>query len=285
MAETLYPIIKPSELTGLDKNDNLVLIDARSGNDALEKYLQAHLNGALFVDLEKDLADIKTDVAQGGRHPLPGLREFARFIGTLGIDKISHVIVYDDKNGANAAARFWWMVRAIGHKKVQVLDGGYEAAKEAGFPITAGEEKVQQKEAYEVSEWLLPTATMDEAGTAAADNNSAVVDVREEKRYDGIYEPIDLIAGHIPGAINIPFTDNLDENGRFLSPEKLKSKYVELPGGIGSAKTIVHCGSGVTACHTILAMDAAGLPIPTLYTGSWSEWSRNNKPVATTKAN
>ncbi len=285
MTGTIYPIIKPSELAVLKETGKLRLIDARSGKDARNNYLGAHLKGALFVDLEKELADIKSDSAQGGRHPLPDPRQFARLLGALGIDKTSHVIVYDDKNGANAAARFWWMVRAIGHGNVQILDGGYEAAKEAGFPITSGEEKVELKETYEVNDWLLPTTTMEEVATAASDEGSVVVDVREQMRYDGVYEPIDLIAGHIPGAINIPYTGNLDEKGRFLSSGELKKKYDESFSNIDSEKIIVHCGSGVTACHTILAMDAAGLPIPTLYTGSWSEWSRNNKPIATTTVN
>lgn len=281
MTEVLSPLIEAEELVNTYQSKGIILIDARTGVDAYKKYLHEHLRGALFVDLEKDLADIKANVAIGGRHPLPSPQNFAQFIGELGINTESHVVVYDDKNGANAAARFWWMLRSIGHKKIQVLNGGYDIAIRAGFPIAAGKETAAKKGIYKAHTWQSPTATMGEVEKAVADPLFTVIDVREKIRYDGEHEPIDLVAGHIPGAINIPFTNNLDKNGLFLSPAELRDKYLQLLQGIKPEDTIVHCGSGVTACHTILAMDAAGLSLPALYTGSWSEWSRNNLPVAT----
>ena len=281
MAEIIFPLIEAEELVNTHQSKNIILIDARTGIDARTKYLQEHLKGAFFVDLDKQLADIKASAANGGRHPLPDPRKFAQLVGDLGIDTESHVVVYDDKNGANAAARFWWMLRSLGHNKVQVLNGGYDAAIRAGFPTNSGEESVVKKDSYNANEWLLPTATMDEVEKAAGDKSFKVIDVREKMRYDGEHEPIDLIAGHIPGAINIPFTNNLDENGLFLPPAELRDKYIKALQGIRLENVFVHCGSGVTACHTILAMDSAGLTIPLLYTGSWSEWSRNNMPVAT----
>ncbi len=280
MAEVTFPLLKAEELINIAERKNTILIDARSGSGAQKKYLDEHLRGALFVDLEKQLADIKPDVAVGGRHPLPGAKKFAQLLGDFGIDSDSHVIVYDDKNAANAAARFWWMVRSIGHNNVQVLDGGYGAALRAGFPTNSGEETAIKKHAYNGEGWLLPTVTMEQVETAADNGAFTVIDVREKMRYDGEHEPIDLIAGHIPGAINIPYTNNLNEAGLFLTPTELRHKYLELLRERDTANVIVHCGSGVTACHTILAMDAAGLAMPSLYTGSWSEWSRNNKPVA-----
>ena len=281
MADVIFPLIRAEVLIDIAENKNIVLIDARSGSDAKTKYLEEHLKGALFVDLEKQLADIKPDVTIGGRHPLPAAEKFAQLLGDLGIDSNSHVIVYDDKNGANAAARFWWMLRSIGHNNVQVLDGGYGAALKAGFPANHGEEAAVQKHAYNGEEWLLPTANMEQVEMAADDDSSVVIDVREKMRYEGEYEPIDLIAGHIPGAINVPYTNNLDEAGFFLPSAELRNKYLEILHQANAENMIVHCGSGVTACHTILAMDSAGLPMPTLYTGSWSEWSRNDKPIVT----
>lgn len=281
MAEVIFPIIGAEELVNTHESKKIILIDARTGIDAHIKYLHEHLKGACFVDLEKQLADIKTNAANGGRHPLPDPQKFAQLVGGLGIDTESHVVVYDDKNGANAASRFWWMLRSIGHNKVQVLNGGYDAAIRAGFPTHSGEETTVKKDVYKADEWLLPTATLDEVEKATGDYSFTVIDVREKMRYDGEYEPIDLIAGHIPGAINLPFTNNLDDNGLFLSSAELRDKYILHLQGIKPENVIVHCGSGVTACHTILAMASAGLTLPVLYTGSWSEWSRNNKPIAT----
>jgi thiosulfate/3-mercaptopyruvate sulfurtransferase len=281
MAEGIFPLIEPEALVNIHQSENFILIDARTGIDAHTKYLHTHLKAASFVSLETQLADIKMNVANGGRHPLPDPQKFAKLVGGLGIDTNSHVVVYDDKNGANAAARFWWMLRSIGHNKIQVLNGGYDAAIRAGFPTSSGEESVLKKDSYNAHEWLLPTITIEEVEKAAGDNSFKVIDVREKMRYDGEHEPIDLIAGHIPGAINIPFTNNLDEKGLFLSSSELRDKYIKALQGINPENVIVHCGSGVTACHTILAMYSAGLTIPVLYTGSWSEWSRNNMPMAT----
>ena len=281
MTAIIFPLIEAEELVNTHQSKNIQLIDARTGIDAHTKYLGEHLKSALFVDLDKQLADIKTNAANGGRHPLPNPQKFAQLVGNLGIDTESHVVVYDDKNCANAAARFWWMLRSIGHNKIQVLNGGYDAAIRAGFPTSAGEEVAIKKDIYKANGWLLPTATLDEVKKAAGDSSFIVIDVREKKRYDGEHEPIDLIAGHIPGAINIPFTNNLDEKGLFLSSSELRDKYIKALQEINPENVIVHCGSGVTACHTILAIALAGFTIPILYTGSWSEWSRNNMPVAT----
>ena len=283
MPQDISPIIKPDELIELNETSELILIDASNGPDAKENYEVKHLEGALYVDLNTQLANIKKDVSIGGRHPLPTMEQFSETLTSLGVTPMSHVVVYDDKNGSNAAARFWWMLKSVGHKKVQVVDGGLQAAIKAGFPTSSKTETPLKKEPYKIENWLLPLTDIHEIDKVAQDTNFLVVDVRDEERYNGEKEPIDLVAGHIPGAINIPFTTNLDSNGFFLSPEKLKNNYLKEFENRAAENVIVHCGSGVTACHTLLAIAYAGLAIPKLYVGSWSEWSRNNRPIATSK--
>lgn len=273
--QKLSPIIQPADLVLLDPNA-IVLIDASAGSKA--RYDENHLKGALYIDLNTDLAHIE-DFAVGGRHPLPSLPQFAKVLKQFGIAKDTHVIIYDDKNGGNAAARFWWMLKAIGHAQVQVVNGGFNAAIAAGFPTSSTVELPKTVEDYQLTNWDLPLVDINEVETASKTGNQVIVDVRDKNRFDGLTEPIDLIAGHIPGARNIPFTENLDENGFFLSPERLKEKYTAALKDSPSDRVIVHCGSGVTACHMLLAMDYAGLSIPKLYVGSWSEWSRNQKEM------
>ncbi|MCX2573373.1 sulfurtransferase [Pedobacter sandarakinus] len=276
MKNKLSSIIKPEELTWLNQDEEIVIIDASAGAKA--RYDEQHLAGALFADVNQDLANVG-DFAKGGRHPLPSFEQFSSVLQMLGITKESHVIVYDDKNGGNAAARLWWMLKSIGHQKVQVIDGGFQAAIEAGFPTTNKVEIPKTVNRYEVTAWNLPLSSIEEVEQVAKTENYLVIDVRDANRFAGLTEPIDTIAGHIPGAINVPFTDNLDAKGRFLSPEVLKEKYQAILDNVAPQNVIVHCGSGITACHTLLAMDYAGLPIPKLYVGSWSEWSRNNKEM------
>lgn len=281
MEQEISPIIHPNELVMLQQHSTIVLIDARAGADAKEKYSSKHLQGALHVNLDSELANIKADPSNGGRHPLPEPAQFARVLTRLGITPASHVIVYDDKNGANAAARFWWMLKSFGHKKVQVTDGGFDSAIAAGFPISSDTEQPVETGAYEPTNWQLPLSNINEVENAVQDDQCLVIDVRDRERFNGEKEPIDLIAGHIPGAINIPFAENMDDQGFFLPPAELKTKYLQVLEDRDEKNVIVHCGSGVTACHTLLAMAYAGLKIPKLYVGSWSEWSRTNRPIAT----
>jgi len=270
-------IITPSALGSLNSPR---FVDARSGPDAYQRYLAEHLPGAIHVDLDKDLADIKPDAAQGGRHPLPSPAHFANWLGRAGITPQTNVVVYDDKNGANAAARFWWMLRALGHQNVQVVSGGLQALKNAGWKLTSEATPSFPASSYPVTPWQLPLADMEEVALAATNPGQLVIDVREDFRYRGEKEPIDAVAGHIPGAVNLPYLQNMDSGGNFLSGEKLRENYTKLIGNIPPANLIVHCGSGVTACHTLLALEEAGLHGAKLYVGSWSEWSRNDRPVA-----
>lgn len=289
----MKPIITATELSEIFHQENLVILDARTGKEARENYLQNHIKGARFIDLDKDLAEIGEDAAFGGRHPLPKISKFAETIQNLGISEDSHIVVYDTSNGANAAARCWWMLKSFGIEKVQVLSGGFQAAEKEGVQTNSGEEIFEKTSFILKENWSWPTSTLEEVEKEITENSATVIDVRDAYRYRGEREPIDLVAGHIPGAINIPFSENLDENGEFLSPEILKEKYQQFLADASTPlsmkkKLIIHCGSGVTACHTILALDYAGfvtlstdrksadevLEVPNLYVGSWSEWSR-----------
>ncbi|MCY0969097.1 sulfurtransferase [Chryseobacterium wangxinyae] len=268
----MSPIIFVAELKSLNA-EKLIILDARAGKDAYQNHLNKHIKGARFVDLDKDLAEIGVDAAFGGRHPLPSIEKFGKTISFLGISENSHIVIYDDKNGANAAARAWWMMKAFGIKNVQVLNGGFQEAEKEGLEFSSGEESFDKTEIINRRAWLLPISKLEDVENELINDSATVIDVRDSYRYKGEYEPIDLVAGHIPGAINIPFSENLDEHGYFLKPEILKDKYLKLLQN-KSKRLIIHCGSGVTACHTILALDYAGFEIPNLYVGSWSEWSR-----------
>lgn len=276
----ISPVIEIEELVNIKGDSNVKIFDVSNGKNSKDNFELEHLEGASFVDLNTLLADIKSDVANGGRHPLPDIKTFKNTLTSLGISKNTHVIIYDDKNGSNAAARFWWMLKSVGYQKVQVLNGGFDYAKKNNFPLESGHgSPAKIDESYAIENWQLPTVTIQEVENATYNKNYLIVDVRDNDRYDGISEPIDLIAGHILGAINIPFTENLDENGLFLNPNELKRKYESIFQEINRKNIIIHCGSGVTACHTLLALDYAGIEIPNLYVGSWSEWSRNNKEI------
>ncbi len=274
----ISPIINAEELANLNQDD-LIIVDAGSGGSAYEKYLLEHLDGALYVDINNDLAEIPKDAEKGGRHPLPSLEKFAEILNELGINQNSHVIVYDDKNASIAGARFWWMLRAAGVEKVQVLNGGIQKAKEKGLLVNSNTVTAKPVEKISIKKWKLPMVDINFIEDISENPEYMVIDVREKDRYDGKTEPIDEVAGHIPGAVNIPFKENLNEDGTFKSPEILHEKYAEVLKNMASNKIAVHCGSGVTACHTLLAMKYAGFELPNLYVGSWSEWSRNEKPV------
>jgi thiosulfate/3-mercaptopyruvate sulfurtransferase len=274
----MLPLIEADELKQLHQN-SYVLIDTRGFGNSRERYEQGHLEGALYVDLE-ELAAHPQDAAIGGRHPLPDVKDFGALLGRLGITLQTHVVVYDDKAGANPAARFWWMLKAIGHKQVQVLNGGLQAAADAGFAITTIIPAVPASAVYPVTSSFNGTVTIDEVTEAVNDSDKMVIDVREAPRYLGQTEPIDLIAGHIPGAVNVPYLTNLGAGNRYISAQELKKQYQDILENKATQQVIVHCGSGVTACHTLLALEQAGMPGAKLYVGSWSEWSRRDLPIA-----
>ncbi|SDL58020.1 sulfurtransferase [Tessaracoccus oleiagri] len=240
-------------------------LDGRSGADA---YAAGHVPGAVFLDLDEWLT--ATPSPEEGRHPLPGPERFAEGLRRAGIDDDTVVVAYDDAGGATAA-RLVWLLRVLGHDAA-LLDGGLQA-----WPgDLSTEPSVPEPGNFSAQPWPA------EAFVGIDDVTGApfLVDVRAAERYRGETEPVDARAGHVPGAINLPTTGNLGEDGRFLSPDTLKTRYAGV--GIHKASEVVaYCGSGVNACHALLAMEHAGLGRGRLYPGSWSQWAATDRPMET----
>lgn len=255
------------------------VLDCRSGPDARARYLERHLAGALHADLERDLSGDRSRPERGGRHPLPPIEAWCATLGRLGVDPSTPVVLYDDVGGANAAARAWWMLRAVGHLEAAVLDGGMAAAERAGLPFERGEARVDPRPPYPARAWSRPTVDIEEVARLARDPSWRLLDVRAPERYRGESEAIDPVAGHIPGAHNVPLTENLRPDGTFKAPEELRAMY-QARLGVDPARVAVSCGSGVTACHTLLALEHAGVRGAALYVGSWSEWCRSERERA-----
>jgi thiosulfate/3-mercaptopyruvate sulfurtransferase len=276
------PLISVDQLRSRIDAPDLRLVDARSGPNGASAYRREHLRGAVHADLDRDLAAPAPHPEHGGRHPLPDPHDFAMRVGGWGITPDTDVVIYDDEAGANAASRAWWMLRALGHARVRVLEGGLAAARAAGLPLTSDPTLVAAAPPYPGSSWRLPTADADEVDAARRDPTRLVLDARAAFRYRGEREPIDPTAGHIPGARNAPFADALDADGGFRDPDALRAHFSSILRGVPPERVIVHCGSGVTACHLLLALDEAGLPGAALYVGSWGEWCRQpDRPRAT----
>lgn len=256
------------------------LLDARPG---AEVYASGHLEGAVHADLNVHLSSASAagfDPANGGRHPLPAPATWAAQLGAWGIGPATRVVAYDAAAGANAAARLWWMLRAFGHAQVAVLDGGLQAARDAGLAVTAAEPPpVRALPPYPSDHWARPTADLDAVARRLGEPEWKVLDVRSRERWRGEVEQLDPAAGRIPGTVNLPFSENLGPDGRFRSPDALRRTYLELLAGTPPEHLVVHCGSGVTACHTLLALELAGLDGASLYVGSYSEWCRSGRPL------
>jgi thiosulfate/3-mercaptopyruvate sulfurtransferase len=212
---------------------------------------------------------------------LPSLTDFTATLGRWGIKPDSQVVVYDDKFAAMGAARLWWMLHSIGHGHVQVLNGGLKAATDEGIELSTDEYISVSVTPYPIPGAYRNTVDIEEVKIAAKADNRVVIDVREEQRYLGYTEPLDLIAGHIPGAVNLFYNNSLSPEGKYLTAQALATIYKETIGNVKPEDVIVHCGSGVTACHTLLGMEHAGITGAKLYVGSWSEWSRRDLPIAT----
>lgn len=236
------------------------------------EYDDGHIPGAVFVDLHRELAG--DPGAGGGRHPLPPIGDFVALVGRLGIEPSTHVVAYDSAGGA-IASRLWWMLRSIGHSLVSVLDGGIAAWVDAGRPLSTDVPTPTPTEYPPVDGW---TGAVDaDAVAQSASLGGTIVDARSPDRFRGDHEPIDARAGHIPGAINLFHGDNLGPDGRHRTLGELAERFA----GAGEAP-IVYCGSGVTACHDLLAMSLVGINQARLYAGSWSEWSSDPaRPIAT----
>lgn len=250
------------------------LTDTEAGRRA---YHAAHLPGARYAHLDEDLSAPKN--GRNGRHPLPDVATFAQTLGRWGIDAGKQVVVYDDSFGA-MAVRLWWMLRWVGHDAVALLDGGLPKWQREQRAITVEVPAVTPATfTPQVRESMVVSA---DAVLAASQGGTPLFDARPEMRFTGEKEPIDPVAGHVPGARNLPFDDNLAMAGTFMSAEELREMYEDLLDGRKPDEVIHMCGSGVTACHNLLAMEIAGLPGAKLYAGSWSEWIADPaRPVAT----
>lgn len=268
---TFGPILSARDALAIP---DAMFVDARPGPDGRRAYEAAHVEGAVHADLETDLSGDKSHPERGGRHPLPDLPAFGRTLGALGIGPRSTVLVYDGQNGINAAARFWWMLRAVEHERVAIVEGGLRALEAAGARTSSTASRTSAPPYPVPSAWTLPTADIDDVSERRRAGDTAVIDVRARERYEGRSEPIDPVAGHIPGAINVPLTDHLNADGTFKSASELRAMYDAALGGRAPDRVIVHCGSGVTACHTLAALERADLSGAALYVGSFSEWCR-----------
>ncbi len=256
------------------------LTDPAAGQRA---FAAAHLPGAQYAHLDRDLAGPKSapGTPSRGRHPLPERSSLAATAARWGIAPGVQVVAYDAQGGPYAA-RAWWLLRWLGHADVAVLDGGPAAWTAAGGSLVAGEapEPPTPAAPYPASPPAMPT--VDAAGLHAALGSVALIDARAAERFRGDVEPLDPVAGHIPGALNRFFKDNLQADGRFKPAAQLQAEFSALLGDADPAQAVQQCGSGVTACHNLLAMTHAGLPGSRLYPGSWSEWcSDPTRPVAT----
>lgn len=276
MSET-DPLIQVDELRALTAGATPpTVLDVRrspQGPTPSQRYLDGHLPGALRVDLDADLA---APPGTRGRHPLPDAEAFRAAARRLGIDQDRPVVVYDQRD-ATISARLWWMLRHYGHPAVRVLDGGYEAWVRAGAPVETGPGAPVAPGGFAGAPGALPLLTADEVPDAAA--KGFLLDSRLPERFRGEVEPLDPVAGHIPGALSAPTFDNSAPDGRFRSPEELRRRFADL--GVTPGRPVAaYCGSGVTAAHQVLALRLAGFDAA-LYVGSWSEWVADpSRPVA-----
>ncbi len=273
-------LISVAELAKHLNDPEVVVFDCRheltNADFGPKAYAESHIPGARFANIDKNLSGPLT--GKNGRHPLPDAGSFMEWLGGLGVSNASQVVGYDHAGGPYGA-RLWWLMRWLGHSRVAVLDGGWQAWNAAGQPVTkdvlapkpakfSGKPDHSRVDAQYVSQ-RLKTADM------------VLIDARANDRFHGQNETIDPVAGHIPGALNRFFKDNLDTKGQFKSPEELRAAFNPLIGSTPAEKVIHQCGSGITACHNLLAMEVAGIKGTRLYSGSWSEWIADpSRPVA-----
>lgn len=251
------------------------LADPQAGERA---YAEGHLPHARYAHLDRDLSGPRN--GRNGRHPLPAREAFAATAGRLGIGPGVQVVVYD-RQGSSYAARGWWLLRWLGHPEVAVLDGGLPAWQAVGGELVTGPGPATAQPPYPERPSLAGTIDADAVQARLADGSASLVDARAPDRYRGDFEPLDPVAGHIPGALNRFFKDNLEADGRFKPAARLRAEFEALLGPRPADQVLHQCGSGVTACHNLLAMEVAGLAGTTLYPGSWSEWCADPaRPVA-----
>ena len=241
-----------------------------------DQYVASHVPGAVYANLNDDLSGPRT--GRNGRHPLPTREALASTLGRLGISNDTQVVAYDQDSGMYAS-RLWWLLRFAGHRAVAVLDGGWAAWTRERRPTRGGQEQ-RRPVIFTPGTGLEEPVLIDEAAAAVRDEQRVLVDARAPERYEGRVEPIDRVPGHIPGAVNRFFKDNLTPDGTFKQPDTLREQFTQVLAGHEPTQAILYCGSGVTACHNLLAMEHAGLHGARLYPGSWSEWSSDpSRPI------
>ena len=282
MIETKY-LVDVDEIRGVLGQPGIRIVDCRfelSDPEAgYAAYLSGHIPGAVYADLDRDLAG--PIGPETGRHPMPDADRMVATVERLGIDNSTRVIFYDDNSGA-IAARGWWLLRWLGHDEAAILDGGFRAWQEKALPLEEGVTAVSEGRfaATPRNDLILSTAEILAAGGSAA--SLRLIDVRAKERYTGREEPIDRVPGHIPGSLNLPFTENLHENGRWKSAGEIRRRLASALGPSVDQDWSVMCGSGVTACHLVIAGLLAGYAEPRVYVGSWSEWITDpSRKVAT----
>jgi thiosulfate/3-mercaptopyruvate sulfurtransferase len=271
---TLSTLIDASALAELTGTGKVLVVDCRfelsDPAAGARAFAQGHIPGAVYADLNRDLSDLSKSAALG-RHPLPDAAAFSAVLGRWGWTADTPVVAYDAAQGALAAARLWWMLRLAGATQVAVLDGGVQAWIDAGLPLVdtaVFRAPTQVRVQFDARQIVYSDALVE----ALRDPSRRLIDARRAARYSGESEPIDKVAGHIPGALNRPFADNLDASGRFKSVAQLRAEFAALLGAVRPADTIHMCGSGVTACHNLLAMEHAGLTGSRVFAPSWSGW-------------
>ncbi|MDH3615982.1 MAG: sulfurtransferase [Gammaproteobacteria bacterium] len=274
-------LISAQELQSRIDDPDLRIVDCRfdlsDPGAGRRAYLNGHIPGAVFADLDIDLAAPVT--AEDGRHPLPDVKTLANTFGRLGIDDTARVVVYDANNGA-VAARAWWLLRWLGHDRVRLLDGGIDHWLASAGAVRKGAERASLRSfiARQRHDRVLTTAELTSELDAIA--KLRLIDARAAARFRGEAEPIDPVAGHIPGSLNLPFSVSLNDDGTWKAPAALEAIWLAVLGEDKSASWSVMCGSGVTACHLAISAIEAGFGEPRLYVGSWSEWIRDpERPV------
>ena len=269
---------------------SFLLTDPQAGE---AMYAESHIAGAVFAHLDKHLSAAKDPItgkpvpgsnASGGRHPLPTRENFAGWLGSVGFDNNQQAVVYD-RQGANYCGRLWWMLKWAGHENVAVLDGGLQAWQAAGGAVESGPQQQRLASNYALAPENAVLIAIDivasKVGKSAEPGGQTIIDARATPRFRGEVEPLDPVAGHIPGALNRPFNLNIAADGRFRTAAELRAEFDALLGGRDPATVVHHCGSGVSAVPNIIAMEVAGLGRTALFAGSWSEWcSSPSRPVA-----
>jgi thiosulfate/3-mercaptopyruvate sulfurtransferase len=274
-------LIEAQELKKLiDEQQDFLLFDCRfdlvDSEAGYKSYLEGHIPGAIYVHSDKDLASEKT--GRNGRHPLPSINAWQKTYAALGITPNSRVVIYDNQS-CMYAVRLWWMLKAVGHQHIELLNGGYQIWCQLGYPSEQSE--TFRKAVPETT--LTPFMNLVLVGDVVANlesKNFTILDARSNDRFYGQNETLDPVAGHIPGALNRFFKDNLKSDGTFKDPDVLRHEFQLVIGNISSEKIVHQCGSGITACHNMFAMELAGLMGSSIYAGSWSEWSSDpSRPV------